>query len=129
MPFQHALGLFQGYLMRSSKPFAHLLNRRGLSDHGNGPTTVARHLAFLSLEVPYLLTLIPQSLYGRDCTGVRLLNGSIPSPRLRVGFQPQDKHHPTIQVEVHVGVFKHLERMRVLGTGGNGDLFACLVVI
>ena len=40
----------------------------GLWDHGNGPATVARHLAFFvgSFEVPYLLTLIPQGLYGRD---------------------------------------------------------------
>jgi len=110
-----------------------LLNCLGLWDHGNGPATVARHLAFffLSFEVPYLLTLIPQGLYGRYRIGVRLLNASIPSPGIRVGFQPQDKHHPSIQVDVHVGFFKHVERMGVLGTnfGRNGYFLSFLVVI
>jgi len=45
-----------------------------------------------------------------------------------MGFQPQDKHHPSIHVEVYLGFFKDLERMGVLGTEANGDLFACLVV-
>jgi len=46
-----------------------------------------------------------------------------------MGFQPQDKHHPSIQVEVYVGVFKDFERMRVLGICGNGYFLAFLVVI
>jgi len=46
-----------------------------------------------------------------------------------MGFQPQDKHHPSIQMVVHVGFFKDVERMRVLGTRGNGDGFAWLVII
>jgi len=37
-----------------------------------------------------------------------------------MGFQPQDKHHPSIQVQVHVGFFKDVERMGVLGTRGMG---------
>ena len=128
-PVPTRVGLFSKESDAPKQTVTRPLNCRGLSDHGNGPTIVVRHLAFLSFEVPYLLTLIPQGLYGRDCVGVRLLNGSIPSPRLRMGFQPQDKHHPSIQVEVHVGVFKHFERMRVLRTCGNGYFLTCLVVI
>ena len=57
-----------------------------MEDHGNGSPMMARHRACFSFEAPYFLALIPQGWYGRDGVGVRLLNDSIPSPGIRVGF-------------------------------------------